>query len=143
VTVSASASDNVGVAGVSVQAGRPISAEDTTAPYSVAWDTTGAAKRPHTLSAVARDAANNTATAAGRRCDGVECDGSAERPGCRIDRYRTGVTVSATASANVTGVQFQLDGANSRGGGDERALQHDLEYNRCCERPVHAECGGA
>jgi len=54
----------------------------------------------------------------------------------------TGVTVSATASANVPVFSSSWMG-QSRGGGDERALQHDLEYNRCCERPYHAECGGA
>ena len=37
--------------------------EDTSAPYSVAWDTTAAANGAHTLSAVARDAAGNTRTA--------------------------------------------------------------------------------
>src|SRR5207245_4895822 len=61
ITVSATASDNVGVAGVQFQLdGGNLGAEDTTSPYSVTWDTTTAAPGSHTLRAVARDAANNT-----------------------------------------------------------------------------------
>ena len=36
-----------------------LGAEDTAAPYSVPWDTTTASEGPHTLTAVARDAAGN------------------------------------------------------------------------------------
>src|SRR5205085_1757295 len=38
--------------------------EDTTAPYSVSWDTTQLANGSHSLTAVARDAAGNKATSA-------------------------------------------------------------------------------
>ncbi len=52
-TVTASASDNVGVAGVQFFVdGAALGAEDTAAPYSVAWDTTTAANGSHTLTAV-------------------------------------------------------------------------------------------
>src|SRR5213076_1627172 len=44
--------------------GANLGAEDTTAPYSVPWDTTTATAGSHTLSAVARDTSNNTGTAA-------------------------------------------------------------------------------
>jgi len=65
VTVSASASDNVGVAGVQFQLdGASLGAEVTQAPYSITWDTGTVAAGTHVLSAVARDAAGNTATAA-------------------------------------------------------------------------------
>jgi hypothetical protein len=64
-TVSASASDNVGVIGVQFTLdGANLGAERTTAPYSLSWDTTTAPDGPHTLAAVARDASGNTATAA-------------------------------------------------------------------------------
>ena len=60
-TVSATASDNTGVAGVQFMLdGADLGAEDTAAPFSVAWDTTGVANGLHTLTAVARDAAGNT-----------------------------------------------------------------------------------
>jgi hypothetical protein len=65
VTVSANASDNAGVAGVTFFDGAtPIGAEDTSSPYSVVWNTSSAANGSHTLTAVARDLAGNTATSA-------------------------------------------------------------------------------
>jgi hypothetical protein len=83
VAVTASASDNVGVAGVRFFLdGSALGAEDTTAPYSVSWDTTTAANGVHTLSARARDAAGNTA-----------------------DTTPITVTVSNTAPGTVTRVQ--------------------------------------
>src|SRR5206468_2249865 len=64
-TVSASASDNVSVIGVQFRLdGAALGSEDTAAPYAVSWNTTGAANGPHTLTAVARDAAGNTTTSA-------------------------------------------------------------------------------
>ncbi|HWK11624.1 MAG TPA: N,N-dimethylformamidase beta subunit family domain-containing protein, partial [Vicinamibacterales bacterium] len=63
VTVSANASDNIGVAGVQFTVdGANIGAEDTAAPYSVSWDTSTAAAGTHALAAVARDAAGNSTT---------------------------------------------------------------------------------
>ncbi|MDQ3583716.1 MAG: Ig-like domain-containing protein, partial [Pseudomonadota bacterium] len=66
VTVSATASDNVGVAGVQFKLdGANLGADDTTAPYSVAWNSTTATNGSHTLTEVARDTAGNMATSAG------------------------------------------------------------------------------
>jgi hypothetical protein len=63
VTVTASASDNVGVAGVQFKLdGAPLGSEDTTAPYAVSWNTSGRAPGPAVLTATARDAAGNQAT---------------------------------------------------------------------------------
>jgi fibronectin type 3 domain-containing protein len=63
VTVSASASDNVGVAGVQFKLdGNNLGSEDTSNPYSTTWNTTSASNGTHTLTAVARDAAGNTKT---------------------------------------------------------------------------------
>ena len=65
VAVSATASDAVGVAGVQFKLdGVALGAEDTATPYSVSWSTTTAANGSHTLTAVARDAAGNSAPAA-------------------------------------------------------------------------------
>src|SRR5258706_117780 len=59
-SVTASASDNVGVVGVQFKVdGINLGAEDTAAPYAVSWDTTSASNGSHTLTAVARDAAGN------------------------------------------------------------------------------------
>src|SRR5207253_11097049 len=65
VTVSANASDNVGVVGVHFKLdGANLGAEVTASPYSISWNTTVVGDGTHTLTAVARDAAANTATAA-------------------------------------------------------------------------------
>ena len=65
VTVSANASDNVGVAGVQFYLdGALLGTEDTTAPYSVSWNTTTATNASHTLLARARDAAGNITNSA-------------------------------------------------------------------------------
>ena len=62
-SVSASATDDVGVAGVQfLLDGANLGTEDTTSPYSVSWDTTTAVNGSHTLAARARDAAGNSAT---------------------------------------------------------------------------------
>ncbi|HTM11099.1 MAG TPA: Ig-like domain-containing protein [Verrucomicrobiae bacterium] len=63
ITVTANAADNVGVVGVQFKLdGVNLGSEDTAAPYSVFWDTTTAANSSHVLTAVARDAAGNSAT---------------------------------------------------------------------------------
>jgi hypothetical protein len=62
-TITASASDNVGVASVQFFVdGNAIGAPVTSSPYSVAWDTTPVSNAAHTLTATARDAAGNTTT---------------------------------------------------------------------------------
>jgi len=66
VTVSASAIDNVGVAGVQFKLdGTNLGAEVTAPPYAVTWNTTTTAAGAHTLTAAARDAAGNIGTSAG------------------------------------------------------------------------------
>ena len=63
VTVTASASDNIGVAGVRFHVdGTPVGAEDVSPPYTAAISTVSLSNGSHTLSAVARDAAGNSAT---------------------------------------------------------------------------------
>ena len=64
VNVTANAADNVGVAGVRFRLDNTdLGAEDTSAPYSVSWDTRTAGNGPHTLTAIARDAAGGQTTA--------------------------------------------------------------------------------
>ena len=89
VDVTADASDNVGVAGVQFKLdGANLGSEDTSAPYSVPWNTTTATNGAHTLTAVARDAAGNTTTATTVNVtvanpDAVAADGLADRAGRR------------------------------------------------------------
>ncbi|HEY8208327.1 MAG TPA: Ig-like domain-containing protein [Myxococcaceae bacterium] len=66
VTVSANASDNVGVTSVEFYVdGTTLIGTDTTAPYSVTWNSTTVANGSHTLTAKAYDAAGNSATSSG------------------------------------------------------------------------------
>ena len=65
IPVTANASDNLGVVGVQFYLdSAPPGAEDTTAPYSVSWNTTTSANGGHTLTAKARDVAGNSKTSA-------------------------------------------------------------------------------
>jgi hypothetical protein len=64
IAVTAIASDNAAVAGVRfLLDGAGLGVEDTTAPYSVVWNSAAGAAGVHQLSAVVRDASGNTATA--------------------------------------------------------------------------------
>jgi len=64
VTLSANASDDRGIVGVQFLVdGATLGTEDATAPYSTMWDSRTATAGNHTLQAVARDAAGNSATA--------------------------------------------------------------------------------
>ncbi len=66
VTLSATAGDNRSVAGVQFKVdGTNVGSEDTTAPYSVTWDSTGVGNGSHTITAVARDGSSNTTTSSG------------------------------------------------------------------------------
>lgn len=56
-TVTASASDNVGVTKVEFKLDDVLQSTDTAAPYSWSWDTTTASNGVHTLTSVAHDAA--------------------------------------------------------------------------------------
>jgi hypothetical protein len=65
IAVTASAADNVSVAGVQFTVdGANQGAEVLSAPYTINWDTTTAANGAHTLSAIARDGSGNTTASA-------------------------------------------------------------------------------
>jgi hypothetical protein len=125
IDVTATASDNVGVVGVQFQVdGNNLGPEDTTAPYTVSWDTTNAStggtggtagNGPRVLTARARDAANNFGPSAPVK---VTVDGTA--PTVNITsptsnaQVRDIVNVTANAFDNVAvaEVQFQVDGVD-------------------------------
>jgi hypothetical protein len=120
ISVTASASDNVGVVGVQFRLdGVNGGSEDTSAPYSVSWDTTTASNGSHTVTAVARDAAGNQTTSApvtvtvsnGPPPDTTPPSVGITSPG-NGQTVKGTVSVSASASDNVgvAGVQFFGDG---------------------------------
>ena len=146
VTVTASASDNVGVAGVQFRLdGANLGAEDTTAPYSISWDTSTSSPGSHTLSAVARDAAGNTTPSAAVTVTVVAADTTP--PTVSLTAPSDGTTVSGTItlSANATddvavaGVQFLFDGANL--GTEDTTAPYSLSWNTAAAcrgpRPAH------
>jgi hypothetical protein len=136
-TVTANASDNVGVAGVQFQLdGVNGGAEATTAPYSVPWDTTTASNGSHTLTAIARDAAGNRSTSAPVTVTVSNAPPSdTTPPTVGITSPASGATVSATitvtanASDNVgvVGVQFQVDGVN--GGAEATTAPYSVPWD--------------
>lgn len=65
ITITASAADNVAIAGVTLKIdGTNYTSEDTTSPYSWSWPSRSVANGAHTLQAVARDTAGNTTSSA-------------------------------------------------------------------------------
>ena len=118
-TLTASASDGVGVTRVEFLDGTTLLGTDTTAPYSLAWNTTGVASGSHTLKARAYDAAGNVGTSASVS---VTVANDTAAPTVSITAPTAGATVSGTttvsASASddvgVTRVEF-FDGANLLG----------------------------
>jgi hypothetical protein len=122
VTVSANASDNVGVVGVQFKVdGVNFGTEDPGAPFSRVWDSLTASNGTHTLTAVARDAAGNTTTSTARTVTVSNGGGDSQAPTVSLTAPASGATVSgsisltATASDNVgvVGVQFRVDGVNT------------------------------
>jgi subtilisin family serine protease len=65
VTVSATASDNVGVSRVELFVDGALAGTDTSSPYSFSWSTTTVANGGHSLQTRAYDAANNVGSSAG------------------------------------------------------------------------------
>ena len=89
VAVTASASDNVGIAGVQfLLDGSPLGAEDGSSPYGVTWSTIGAADGSHQLAARARDAAGNATTS--------------QAVLVRVDNGAPAGTISINGGANAT-----------------------------------------
>ena len=65
IDITATATDNIGVAGVQFQVdGIDLGPEDMVAPYAVSWNTVGVSDGQHDVTAIARDAAGNRDTAA-------------------------------------------------------------------------------
>jgi thermitase len=116
VVVSAFASDNVGVAGVTfLLDGSPLGAELTGAPYQLTWATTAASNGGHVLTAVARDRAGNktTATSVSVTVLNDTTPPTVELTGPAVGSTLEG-TVTVTAAAwddvHVVSLEFLLDG---------------------------------
>jgi hypothetical protein len=135
-TVSASASDNVGVAGVTfLMDGVAIGPEDTASPYSTTVATSVAQNGTHTLTARARDAAGNQQTSSSRSITIANPVPDTTFPIVSISSPSAGatvaavVTVSASATDNkgVVGVSFRLDGVSL--GAEDKTAPYSVSWN--------------
>jgi beta-lactamase superfamily II metal-dependent hydrolase len=97
-TVSASASDNVGVTKVEFYLDNVLQSTDTTSPYSWSWNTTGTANGAHSLTSKAYDAAGNfgTSTAVSVTVSNTTAQQLLGNPG-----FETGTAAPWTASTGV------------------------------------------
>lgn len=107
VAVSATASDNAGIASVQFQLdGVNLGAAVTSAPYTVTWNTTATGNGSHSLTAVARDTSNNTRTSTpvGVTVANAAFDFSVSSGGAKSVARGSAVTnaISATLISGVT-----------------------------------------
>ncbi len=115
-SVTASATDNVGVTSVEFLLDGAVAATDTTSPYAWSWNTATASNGAHTLQSRASDAAGNVGSST---TVSVTVDNDTTAPATSITTPANGATVSGTASVTasatddvgVTSVEFLLDGA--------------------------------
>jgi hypothetical protein len=115
ITLSASASDNVGVSLVEFYVDGVLKASSNVAPYSAALNSTTLANGSHSLVAKAYDAAGNVASSSafGFSVNNVAADVTAPTVSASETGASGTITLSATASDNigVTKVEFHVDGA--------------------------------
>jgi Bacterial Ig domain len=121
VTVTADATDDVGVAGVQFRIdGADRGPEDTTAPFELVWNTGLDADGPHMVTAMARDTAGNMSlstqvavtvdSASGPDTNAPTVSITAPSAGSTLTGTTT-VVVAAVDDVGVSGVQLLLDGA--------------------------------
>jgi hypothetical protein len=141
VALAATASDLVGVAGVQFLVdGNPVGPEDTTAPYSIAWDSTAVSNGSHALTAVARDLVGHSAESAAVT---VTVDNTpptvaltAPTDGATVSGSSVAVTATAADDTGVLGVQFKLDGVNL--GAEDTTAPYGVVWNTTTATPgVH------
>ena len=100
IAVSADATDNVGVVGVQFSIdGNALGAEDTVAPYEVNWNTLTVGNGNHLVTAAARDAAGNSASAS---ISVTVSNTDDVPPTVLVTSPANGTTVSGTISVNAT-----------------------------------------
>ncbi|WP_157868763.1 heparin lyase I family protein [Mycolicibacterium chubuense] len=134
VTFTATATDNVGVAGVQFLVDNAaVGAADPSSPYSVSWNSAGAANGAHTVTARATDTSGNTAlsapivfTVGNTAVDSLAPTVSVTVPGGTVSGT---VTLTATASDNVAvaGVQFLVD--NKVIGSQDNSSPYSVSWN--------------
>ena len=113
VTLQASASDDAGVARVEFLVDGVLVASDTTAPYSVAWDSGSWTNGSHTLSARAYDSLSNVATSAAVPVTTSQPTTKVSLTSPTPNAYVKGLVplnATATDDQGVVKVEFYVDG---------------------------------
>lgn len=117
VTLKATASDDVGIVGVQFYVnGKKRGTEDTTAPYSRTWDTTGLTAGTYTIKAVARDAAGNT------RSKSISVILAAGTTSSTLQNVVWVDTKNVTVSGNDVRKSGGCDGCNDAGAGSAQTI---------------------
>lgn len=101
ITVSASASDNIGVSKVELYLDGVLFAADALAPYTFTWDTTKSSDGVHTLTARAYDAAGNQAASNPVRVTVSNVAADTTPPAVAITAPSSGDTVTKVAKVTV------------------------------------------
>ena len=101
-TISAAASDNVGVTKVDFYYGTTLIVSDTTSPYSTTWNTAGVTNGTYSLTAKAYDAGDNVGTSAAVSVSVNNTTTDTIAPAVSISSPAAGVTLSGTATINAT-----------------------------------------
>lgn len=131
ITITATATDDQGVAGVQFRVdGADLRVEDTTPPYNVSWDTRSLPNGTHILTAVARDVAGNQTTsspitvtvsnttpppATGLVAAYAFSEGNGTTTSDRSGKGNTGTLAGATWTiAGQAGTALSFDGVNDR-----------------------------
>jgi chitodextrinase len=120
----AQATDDDAVVGVRFEVGGvPVGAEDTSAPYSIPWDTRSVANGTYVVTAAARDASGNVATSAPVTVN--VANGPAPRPGLVAAYALDEGTGSTAGDASGNGRPGTIIGASWAIGRFGRALSFD------------------
>ena len=132
VLVSASATDNVAVAGVRfLLNGTPIGAEISAPPFQQTWSTTALSNGTYSLTALARDASGNESSSVVSVTVANDTDAPTVALTTPVAGAHLSGTVAVLAAASddttVTSVRFLIDGAPS--GGEDADAPYELVWN--------------
>lgn len=119
ISLTANATDNTAIAGVQFKVdNQNVGSEDTTSPYSIPWNSTTVSDGTHTITAVARDTANNTTTATAVSVTVINPPTlSITSPTEGQSIVGTSVTIAYTKSgdlADADHAHFKLDGGTTK-----------------------------